>query len=367
MASKAVKKKLLRLALIASEHTLCEYSMFLEHLLVGLADESVPVVLVCPPGPVADSITSGTVEVIRHPAVELPLMQTANRKLLVDRLAKFNPGVLHCLCQTKAALTRRLARHLDLPYVLMVNSLLKRWDRLSVSPRRCAKIIVPARSIGANIAGLYPRFAERIEQINIGTFVAQDVVCFSRFSRLATMVMTHPMDNVDDFENLFTALRHMTIDGYEFMLVIAGGGRDQSQLRKLLSALGLLQIVTVVPMLKPFRSLLAAGDIFVQPQPRNVFDPFLFEAMSVGVAVAACKGGVDDLIMDDRTAVLFDPNYELGIMATLQRLLGRRELARKIARNAQQHLKENHSVSKMVSATLQAYDNAESWYKNPNL
>ena len=362
MASKAVKKKSLRLALIASEHTLCEYSMFLEHLLVGLADESIPVALVCPPGQDVDSIASGTIEVIRHPAFELPLMQTTNRKMLLGRFAKFQPTLLHCLCQTKAPLTRWLARQLDLPYVLMVNSLLRRWDRFSVSQRRCAKIIVPARSIAANIAGLHPRFAERIEQINIGTFVAQDVGCFSQLSRLATMVMTQPLDDVDIFENLFSALRHMTVEGYEFMLVVAGGGRHESQLRKLLFALDLLQIVTVVPRLKPFRSLLAAGDIFIRPQPRNVFDPFLLEAMSVGVVVATCKGGVDDLIMEDRTAVLFDPNYELGIMTTLQRLLGRRELARKIAKNAQQYLKENHSVSKMISTTLRAYDSAITWY-----
>lgn len=350
------------MALIASEHTLCEYSMFLQHLLVGLADESIPVVLVCPPDSVVDSVTSGTIEVIRHPAVELPLMQRTNRKLLVDRLAKFQPDLLHCLCHTEASLTRRLARNLDLPYLLMVNSLLSYWDRLSISPRRCAKIIVPARSIRANVAKLHPRFAERVEQINIGTFVAQDVGCFSRLSRLATMVMTHPLDNVDDFENLFAALRHMTVDGYEFMLVAAGGGRQERQLRKLLSALDLLKIVTVVPMLKPFRSLLAAGDILIRPRPRRVFDAFLLEAMSVGVAVATCKGGVDDLIVEEQTAVLFDPDYELGIMSTLQRLLGRRELARKLAKNAQEHLKENHSVSYMILATLQAYDNAVRWY-----
>ena len=110
MTSKAFKKRSLRLALIASEHTLCEYSMFLQHLLVGLADESIPVVLVCPPDSVVDSVTSGPIEVIRHPAVELPLMQRTNRKLLVDRLAKFQPDLLHCLCHTKAALARRLSQ-----------------------------------------------------------------------------------------------------------------------------------------------------------------------------------------------------------------------------------------------------------------
>jgi glycosyltransferase involved in cell wall biosynthesis len=125
----------------------------------------------------------------------------------------------------------------------------------------------------------------------------------------------------------------------------------------------LLQIVTIVPRLKPWRSLLAAGDIFVQPQPDYTFNPLLLEAMSVGSVVATCKGGVDDLIIDGRTAVLFDPDDELSIVNILQQLLNKRDFARSIAKKAQQYLKENHSVSKMISATFQAYSQAQRWMK----
>jgi len=73
------------------------------------------------------------------------------------------------------------------------------------------------------------------------------------------------------------------------------------------------------------------------------------------LAVAACKGGVDDFIIADRTAVVFNPNDEISIRGALQRLLDRKEFARQIARNAQQNLRENHSVSKMISSILQIY------------
>jgi len=356
-------KKSLRLALIASEHTVSEYSIFLEHLLVGLADESIPVALVCPSGCDADPLSTGAAEIIRHPVFELPLTEHLNRRLLIERLAKFRPAVLHCLCESRALLTRRLARRLDLPYVLMVNSLAKQLVRFSVSSRQCAKIITPAKSITADIAEAYPRLAERMEQINIGTFVAEGNVCFSEPSHPATIVMAHPLDNADDFENLFNAVRHLMIDGYEFMVIVSGGGRAEGQLRKLLAALGLLQTVTIVPRLRPWRSVLAAGDIFIQPLPNPAFNPLLLEAMSIGSAVAACKGGVDDLIIEDQTAVVFDPNDELSIVGALQRLLDRRDFARKIARAAQQYLKDNHTVSKMISATLQTYHEAQQWLK----
>lgn len=363
MAVEKNTKQSLRLALIASERTVSEYSIFLEHLLVGLADESIPVALVRPQDYDTDSLFTGAAEVISHPVFELPLTGHLNRRLLVERLAKFKPTVLHCLCESKALLTKRLARQLDLPYVLMVNSLAKQLVRFSVSSRHCAKIITPAKSIAADIAEAYPRLAERIEQINIGTFVAEGNVCFSEPSHPATIVMAHPLDNADDFENLFNAVRHLMIDGYEFMMIVSGGGRAEGQLRKLLAALGLLQTVTIVPRLRPWRSVLATGDIFIQPQPSSTFNTLLLEAMSVGSAVAACQGGVDDLIIEGQTAVIFDPNDELSIVGVLQRLLDRRDFARKTAKAAQEYLRQNHTVSKMISATLQTYHQAQQWLK----
>ena len=359
MASEVGKKKSLRVALIASEHTVGEYSAFLKLLLVGLADKSVPSVLICPQGCDSESMFTGAAEVLSHPAIDLPLAEHFNIRLLVQRLAKFEPTVLHCLCESKALLTRQLAHRMDLPYVLMVNSVQGRFGQFSVSSKRCKKVIVPAKTIADNVAKAHPDFAERIEQIDIGTFVAETAACFSQPNRTATMVTAHPFDNADDFENLFGVLRHLLIDGYEFMMVVAGDGRAERQLWKMLAALGLLQIVAMVPKLKPWRSVLASGDIFIRPQSRLVFDPSLLEAMSVGAAVAACKGGVDDLVIEDRTAVIFDLKDELSMFRSLQRLLDRREFAREIAGNAQKYLRENHTAGNMISATVRAYRDAQ--------
>ena len=357
LASPAANKSV-RPALIASERTLSDYAPFLQHLLVGLADESIPVVLVCPPGCDVDFLLCGNMEVVRHPAIRLPFLGRENRRRLVEQLLRFKPTVLHCLCESRAALSRHLARQLGLPYVLMVNSLSRAIGALSISAKHCVRIIAPARSIADDLATTYPRLAERIEQINVGTFAEDNSVCFSDSSRLACMVIAHPLDHVADFENLFSAVRHLVIGGYEFAVVIMGAGRAERPLRRLLAALDLVQTVTIVPRLQPGRAVLAAGDVFVRPRPSTAFDPLLLEAMSVGSAVAACKGGVDDLIVENQTAVVFDPADELSIRASLQRLFDRPEFARKLARAAQGYLGVNHSVSNMVSATLQAYRQA---------
>jgi glycosyltransferase involved in cell wall biosynthesis len=354
--------KSVRPALIASEHTVSEYSTFLEHLLVGLADEAIPVLLVCPPGCDVDSVLSGSAEIIRHPIINLPLLGHQNRKWLIEQLVKFKPTVLHCLCQSKAGLTKQLAQQLHLPYVLTVNSLQTQAGQLSISPDHCARIVTPAKSIADSVARTYPRLAERIERINIGTFVEEKTRCFCEPTRLASVLMAHPLDDADDFEGLFSAARHLAIAGYEFALVMMGTGRAERQLRKLLAALDLLQTVTIVPRLRPWRSVVAAGDIFIQPRPSIAFSPSLLEAMSVGLAIAASKGGVDDLIIDNETATVFDPADEFSIKGCLQRLFDRPDFARKLAKCAQSYLRANHSVSNMISATVQAYRRAQQWF-----
>jgi glycosyltransferase involved in cell wall biosynthesis len=344
-----------RPAIIVSAHMLAEYSIFLEHLLVGLADESVPTALVCPTRTSVDSVVSGTADIIRDSTIDLPLARHLNGSILIEQLDKFRPSILHCLCETKASLVRWIARQLDLPYTLMVSSLRKPWTRLSISLDRCVRVIVPAATIAANFKHLHPHFADRIIQINVGTFTGDDIVCFSEPSHLTSIVIAHPLKSVTDFQNVFSAARRLIIDGYEFLLAVMGEGLAEGKLWKLLSELNLSQSVTIIPRLQPWRSVVASGDIFIQPQPVYRFNPMLLEAMSVGAAIAACKGGVDDLIIPERTAVVFNPEDEVSVRAALQNLLDRRESARQLARQAQQYVRENHSVSEMVSATLQVF------------
>ena len=355
----ASKNKVLRPAIIVSHRIISEYSTYLEHLIVGLADESIPIALVCPADSNVDQLISGGVQVIEHPLIDLPLMERLGRNSLLEQLEKFKPTVLHCLCQSKAQLTSWLARRLSLPYVLMVDSL--RPYRISsfLSFKSCARIYVPAGSIATNLSKIYPYLADRIVQINMGAFLDDHTLCFSEPSFLATMVMAHPLINAVDFENIFAALKHLKIDNYEFMLAIMGKGHAEERVWRLLSALDLTESITVVPHLRPLRSVLAAGDIFIQPQPNQTFNPILLEAMSVGTAVAACKGGVDDLILPDKTAVVFDPDDQISIRSALQRLLDGRDFARQLARSTQQYVRENHSVSSMISAILQMYNEVQ--------
>jgi glycosyltransferase involved in cell wall biosynthesis len=349
----------IRPVLIASKSTLAEQSTFLRHLLVGLMDDPVSTALVCPPGSKVESVAPAPVTVVSHPVVDLPLLDHFGIERVADQLAKFKPTILHGLCESRAGLVRRLAERLDLPYVQTISSLVSRFGRLPISPPRCKAIVVPAQTIGIQIARVHPQFAGRIRQINIGTFIEEAAICFSDPSQLASVVLAGPIQKVSDFENCFKAVKTLLAEGRQFMVVLMGSGPAEHRLRELLVALGLSQAVTIVPILDPWRSVLAAGDVFVQPQPMQSFSVFLLEAMSLGTAVGACMGGVDDLLVPNQTAVIFEPNDEQSIRQALARLLDDHDFARRLAQTAQEHLRAGYSVSQMVSATLRVYAEAQ--------
>jgi glycosyltransferase involved in cell wall biosynthesis len=345
----------LRPVLIASESTLTEQSSFLRHLLVGLVDESVETTLICPPGYEVESIVPMPVTVLVHPLVDLPLIKYFGAGRLTDQLAKFRPTILHSLCESKASLARRLARRLDVPYIQMVNSLAGRFSRIPLSPHGCRAVIAPAQTIAASITRAYPRFRDRVRQINIGSFIEEDTVCFSDPSRLPSIVLAQPLQRVSDFGTFFKVVTALLADGREFMVVLMGSGPAEHGLRRLLDRLGISPAVIIVPILDPWRSVVAAGDIFVRPRPLRAFSMFLLEAMSLGTAVAACKGGVDDLIVPDQTAIVFEPDDEQSIRQALTQLLDQHDFARQLAMTAQEHVRTHYSVSQMISDTLKTY------------
>ncbi len=351
----AVLRRSLRPAFILSRRSILEHTTFVRHLLVGLADESIPAALICPPGQNTDPVTPTPAAVFTHPQIPLPLMEHMGLERLAAQLEKFKPTVLHCLCESRAGLARRLSHLMELPYVLMINSLAKRMHKLPVSSHHCKRIVVPARTIAESVTAALPRFAERVVQINIGTFVETDTICFTDPSRLPSIVVAHPLRRVADFENFFKAIKSLRADGREFVVAIMGTGSAEHHIRKLLVSLDLSDIVTIVPVLDPWRSVVVAGDIFFQPRPPQTFSVFLLEAMAVGTAVAACRGGVDDLIIPNETAVVFEPDSELSIRQALKQLLDEHDFARRLAMTAQEHIRTRYSVSAMVSATLQTY------------
>jgi glycosyltransferase involved in cell wall biosynthesis len=357
-----------RTAIICSRRTITDYSLYLKYLLLGLADESAQVLLVAPPRVNIEAVVPPAFEAVRHPAVEFPLTERYNRRALLERLTEFRPALLHCLCESKAALTRWLSRQLQIPYILNIDSISRPWHPVmisetgsalrSVSPTRCAGLIAPAKSIADHLVSVHPKYADRVRQINIGAFTAETVACFAHRERVPGVIIAQPLSNAGDLDNIFQVFHRLGVENYQFMVALIGADSAEKHIRNLLRELGLSRLVTLIGPLSGIDPAIAAADIFVVPRPLSSFNMALLAAQASGCAVAACKGGVDDLILEDKTAVVFNPDDQLTIYSALKRLLDSPDFARQIAAQAQEYLRQNHHVSAMVASTLQLYREA---------
>ena len=356
-------KGAVRPAIFVDAEDIREYSASLRHLMVGLGDRSDFAAIVCPAHAESNSVLCPSVELICHPLFRIPLFRKQNQHEVIDKLLKFKPTVLHCFSPSKAKITAFAAEQLSLPYLLSFNSAKRCFSRSMVAGNNCAGLITSSDAITGKITEWYSRYDPHIDHVNIGTFVEDSCTCFSNSTAITSLVVAQDLKRFGQFESFLNAARHLAIDGYEFMLAIIGQGPAARKIRSMVKAMGLSHMVTVIANIRPIRSVFEGADVFIQLDVDDHANSQLLEAMSVGMAVASSKDNKSELLIEDKTAVFFDPHDELSVYSSLKKLLSKHEFARELAANAQQQVLIHHSVSVMTSKLIEIYQNAQSRVK----
>ncbi len=356
-------KEAIRPVVLADRCSLRDYAASLTHFLVALADAPHPAAFVYPPDVGTASVPCPAVEFIGYPMIRTPLFWRQNRMVLLERLEKFKPTVLHCFGSGKILLTRYLSRQLDIPYVVTFNRPGRKLFKPLMRSSHCMALIASSKATAKYLVKAYPRYGLRIRHINLGTFVADRCACFAKRNGIASVIVARRLDCAAEFEPLLRAVRHLVLDGYEFVFAIMGSGRAEGKIHEMIRSLGLAQIISLVPDMQPLRSVFAGADVFIQLTYRPEFNSRLLEAMSVGMSVAASEDCLDDMLIEDQTAVFFDSRDELSIYDCLGMLLADRRLAKQIAAGGQKYLQRHHTVSRMTNALIQTYLSAQKKYK----
>jgi glycosyltransferase involved in cell wall biosynthesis len=339
------------------------YSAYIRRVLVGLAGTAHASALVCPACTDPQAILCPFVERIEHPALRLPIFWSQNQKILIDRLLCFKPTILHTFFPGQVHLARRLSKQLQIPYVVTCHKNSLRRACFQKSLRQAARLIAPSKPIAGHLAEKFPSLQTRIKQIHIGSFVEDRCSCFSYGGNIASLIAVHPLNSLKLFVPFLNAVRHLVLDGFEVMVGIMGTGKAEKAIRAHIRKLGLTSIVTVVPPLRPMRSVLSGADIYAHLSDSGTFDAQLLEAMAVGLAVVGSPETTSGLLHDDQTAAFWDSQDELNIYGCLKNVIGQRDKSRRLAQNAQAHLRQHNSVSRMVDKLMNTYIEAQQWHK----
>jgi glycosyltransferase involved in cell wall biosynthesis len=131
------------------------------------------------------------------------------------------------------------------------------------------------------------------------------------------------------------ALRQLLHEGLAADLLLVGSdGPELDQIRALITELGLAERARVrvnVPH-DDIPTIMAQADILVHPSRLEPFGLVLLEAGVVGLPVVATRvGGVPELLTDNETGLLVEPDDATALAEAIRRLLTDREFAERIA------------------------------------
>ena len=348
----------IRPLIVSDYETVQRFCAPLRHLLFGFEAQDVSSSVVVPPNSQIESFLWPGIEIIEHPALRFPLFYRQNRKILISRIEKFRPTIVHCLGTARARLARTISQTFDVPAVITINSSKQNFLRRQIVSTGFSTVIAPSERIAELFKKQNSKIADLVKQVNIGIFVDETCACFSRPGRISSMIMVSDFLRFDDLEPLLGAVRHLAIDGYEFLVVLMGSGPAEKDIRKFIRSVGLAHTVSISPQIRPLGAVFRGADVFIQPYVTERLDPALIEAASAGAAIATDKNNADNFLQNNTTAIFFDSQDELSIYSTLQKLLDDKGLARTLAAAAQNYLRSNNTVSAMVTELLEIYKEA---------
>ena len=378
----------LRVVLLADEAALHCYGPVLRRLAVGLLDEVSDLSLVSlgrsrllryVPSPPVRLLTeerrhrrvTGKVDLTaRQAKVSAGMFGFVDKMLphrralrLAGALAPYKPTLIHALSERQLVLARHLAHELNVPYVGSVLAIEE--GRPITVDVNCRSLLCVNSHVARQLRHRQPMLASRVHVAPIGTHVPSSPCCYRKDGPSSHIFCSCPLEYGYGLTQLINALKQLTLRGHEPHLFLAGEGSAEHALREQAARLELNALVHFVPPIErmlavsdAYKVVLRETDIFVQPWVAKQWRPELLEAMSIGNAVVAADGRVNDLVVDRTTALSVPFRDDGALTEALDLLLKDRAYARQLAASAQGYVRKHFLVSRMIARLAQTYRKA---------
>lgn len=159
------------------------------------------------------------------------------------------------------------------------------------------------------------------------------------------------------FDLLIRAVAVLRREYPQLRLSIAGEGAERPRLESLIRQLDCGRQIDLVGHLSDVRELLQTCDAFVLSSRREAFPNVLLEAMALEVPVAASRiAGVPDLITDDETGLLFEPEDVAAMAASIRRFIENGELRTRLAAAGRALVESRYTFAERMRKEFAVYD-----------
>ena len=139
-------------------------------------------------------------------------------------------------------------------------------------------------------------------------------------------------------------------------LLLAGEGRCRHEVKALAAKLGLREAVLLPGFVSNMRDFYCALDAFVFPSEFEGLGTALQAAMAYALpAISTTRGALVEVVENERTALVADPNSE-AFSAAMLRLTADAALRQKLGEAGRKEVKKRFSADLMVENTLKVYE-----------
>jgi len=349
----------MRVGWVAGSDTLLQLGRILQPLVIGLMDELIEVVALCPDG------ASGTEELPTPPVervVYAPLRWWENHHKAVggiaERFSKDKIDLLHALDSSSVRLTAHLARSLDVNYVVSSYGF-RDGRRIGRLDSHAAAALAACEGIRRDLLAHHVATEEKVLLVRPGVYQVNQPTCFTHPDHSTAIVVGGCGESLGAFESALQSLGELHRRGYDCVYFIVGAGSLERRLRRLAEKLGLRQELTFVDHQSPRQlvGVFKAADIYIAPEPGKWMDVRPLLAMAAGIPVVTCLES-EDFIIDGQTAIRFRRDDAADLTTKLLGLMEDPESGRQLVRSSLAYLGENHRPGDMLVAITDVYRQA---------
>ncbi len=347
-----------RVLLVVDDESLTRFGAVPKHIVVGLADAAVRVTILARTVRPPNALELGPCAAIHDPPRRLEFRPCLPEEAAEDaREGKYD--MVQCL---SVALLERMLRCPELDRVPMSAHItdsadLARWA--SVGGVRSRLWALPATpTLFKSVLDSKTVRSRCIKLVRLAVIGRAGSTIMPGPDHIPSAIIMTPLTPDCGLVQVLHAMQIVAATHPEGTLFVLGQGPAEHQLRHLAQELGLQQSVVFFGETSQWAEALLGCDIVVMPKAPGRWSSHALEAMAAGRVILAARGGEEDYLVDDQTALLFDPKDVSNLSTCWHRLLTDPETARRLGTAARQFVKTYHSPSIMADALLELYAEA---------
>ncbi|MFQ5731656.1 MAG: glycosyltransferase family 4 protein [Planctomycetaceae bacterium] len=347
-----------RVLLLAGRFEVRGTTLYTLRLAERLPEYGIEPTIVCSDARHIDAARRRALNVYEFRNIDVPVIGRLVREWVLPVLHDRMPDLIHIQSRALLPLGIWLAGRVQRPFLVTVQDYPPAGQRIPFDHKLGRGVIAVSGSVRDAVLERLDIPRESVTVIHNG--VVADRVSAERPvldpAHIPVVGTAGPLEAVKGLPFFLAAAKTVNAARPNVEFLVAGGGPEERNLRRLSRELNIDRKITFVPNLTDFGQSLAAMDVFCLPSLQQGLGTVMLEAMALGKPVIATRvGGVAGVIRDRENGLLVPPSQSRPLANAILELLGDAVRARAIGEAGRSLVRREFRVETMVERTASLY------------